>query len=322
MPMNVPNVLQLLDTTQYATWAWNTELALTYLGLWEAVTGTEQDSGKLLRAFTYLKMGLSDRFMSVAKDATSAKELWAMVKDRVQGNAKHYLNNLRFQVASFKYESTDTADSYIGRAKDLLRNLRDAGDQSTTEADIVMIVVNRLPVLYDSLRLVLMMNDSNTVDLNYVLSKLKIEEDRTQKAGESDPLALVAKLIPEEDKKDFTAYMAYAKRQRTEGSADRYRRENIHGQQTRETDSDRNRDKRFPDRQNPNRQQAPYYTAGRSVQRQQDSPRQETRECYNCRKIGHIARDCPDKDRRAYVAAGDRAQDLSQDFDPVLGQQL
>ena len=319
---DIPRLDRLTDAASYSAWAWDMQVALSYVGLWDSVLGIEADTDKNSKALQFIRMHLGSQFRSIAMAATNTMDLWTKLRQRVQGNADQHLLDLKTELADLKFLAADTAETFIERAKELHRRLTDAGDP-TPEKEIVALVIRRLPAQFESMRSAHIMVGSTNMDLDELMTKLRTAEAQTQPEAKN-PLSLLSMQLSQNETNDLLALAAFVKRQKLDvrdshgrfagtpnldrpGERGRIQHQDRRGgydERSGERGRIQHHDQRgsndgrsgergrfqHPDRNEPN-------VGGK----QYDS--RPVRRCWNCYKVGHIASDCTNP--RAMFAVDD-----------------
>jgi hypothetical protein len=133
--------IEVLDTDKYAVWAPQMQLLLMHKGYWKGVTDPAADADLSDKAKGLIGMHVQKQHLGAILAAANAKVAWDQLKDVYQSKSAPRKLQLRRQLNALKQEQNEPVATYVGRARDLARDLRGTGSAVDDEDLAVILVV-------------------------------------------------------------------------------------------------------------------------------------------------------------------------------------
>lgn len=179
-----------LDQDNYATWAKQMKFLLVSKGFWSAVrppAGAAVPADVNDKAVALIGLHVADHHLDMVDNSVSAEACWTSLENlyRARSNARQL--QLRQELNSIKKGAGESVSVYVGRARQLWRDLTACG-VTMTEHEVTQCLLAGLPSEYDILVTVLEIpNQALTMDT--VLPRLLTVEQRSGRVpGETKAL--------------------------------------------------------------------------------------------------------------------------------------
>jgi hypothetical protein len=151
--------IEVLDTDNYAVWAAQMQLLLMHKGLWKGVQDPSADQDLSDKAKGLIGMYVQRQHkLGAILAAANAKVAWDQLKDVYQSKSAPRKLQLRRELNFLKQEQGEPVAKYVGRARNLARDLAGAGS-AVADEDLAMILVAGLNRSFQPLVTVLAMGD-------------------------------------------------------------------------------------------------------------------------------------------------------------------
>jgi hypothetical protein len=150
--------IEVLDTDNYAVWAPQMQLLLMLQGLWKGVQDPSADQDLSDKAKGLIGIYVQRQHLGAILAAANAKVAWDQLKDVYQSKSASRKLQLKRELNSLKQEQGEPVAKYVGRARDLARDLAGTGS-AVADEDLAMILVAGLNQSFEPLVTVLAMGD-------------------------------------------------------------------------------------------------------------------------------------------------------------------
>ena len=124
----------------------------------------------------------SDAFLQAYRDATSAKALWAALRDTYSGQTRARQQLLRRQFNALRLDKGESLEGLASRAR-LLRNQLQAAGRQVPEDELVSAFLAALPEDTYGTMVRVLCSTTVEMDLNAVVNALLPDQERARAAG-------------------------------------------------------------------------------------------------------------------------------------------
>ena len=188
--------LDKLDVDNYATWSSRIRWLLVSKGLWDAVEqGPEPDRVADQKALACIGLAVKDHHLPTLATCNSARAAWTALETTYKAKSVAQRLQLKRQLNTFKKGPGEPVVLYIARAK-ALRDQMAAAGLLVQDEEISTSVLAGLPSEFDVLATVLETSDMK-LDLDMLLGKLLIVEQRTSATAPLDDVAYSSRTAPQ-----------------------------------------------------------------------------------------------------------------------------
>lgn len=192
--------IEPLNGENYAVWSQRMEMLLVHKKLWKGVTQPDVDADRTAEAKALIGLNVSSQYLGQIVVAKNAKEAWDGLEKVFRGKTTARQLQLKRELMTLKQESGEPVAKYVGRAKDLERELLAAGAEVKPQ-DLAMSVITGLSKDFDMLVTVLVAADA-VKSVDEMLPQLQIHEQTERLKASSLDL----------DNKESAAAAAYVAR--------------------------------------------------------------------------------------------------------------
>jgi hypothetical protein len=151
--------IKSLNGENYAMWSQRMEMLLVHKKLWKGVTKPEADADRSVEAKALIGLNVTEQYLGRVVAARNAKQAWDELEKVFRGKTTARKLQLKRELMTFKQESREPVAKYVGRAKDLERELLAAKAKAKPE-DLAMSVITGLSKEFDTLVTVLVVADA------------------------------------------------------------------------------------------------------------------------------------------------------------------
>jgi hypothetical protein len=202
---NVKINIEPLNGENYAVWSQRMEMLLVHKKLWKGVTEPEADADRSIEAKALIGLNVTEQYLGRVVAARNAKQAWDELEKVFRGKTTTRKLQLKKELMTFKQESGEPVAKYVGRTKDLERELLTARAKVKPE-DPAMSVITGLSKEFDTLVTVLVATDA-VKSVDEMFPQLQIHEQTER---------LKASLL-DMDEKESTTAVAYVARKGDSG---------------------------------------------------------------------------------------------------------
>jgi hypothetical protein len=196
-----------LNGENYAVWSQRMEMLLVHKKLWKGVTEPEADADRSVETKVLIRLNVTEQYLGRVVAARNAKQAWDELEKVFKGKTTTQKLQLKRELMTLKQELGEPMAKYVGRAKDLERELLVVGAEVKPE-DLAMSVITGLSKEFDTLVIVLVATNA-VKSIDEMLPQLQIHEQIERLKASSFDL----------DEKESTTAVAYAARKETMGRA-------------------------------------------------------------------------------------------------------
>jgi hypothetical protein len=176
------------------------EMLLVHKKLWKGVTKLEADADRSADAKALIGLNVTEQYLGCVVAARNAEQAWDELEKVFRGKTTAWKLQLKKELMTLKQESGESVAKYVGRAKDLERELLVPGAEVKPE-DLAMSVITGLSKEFDTLVTVLVAIDA-VKSVDEMFPQLQIHEQIERLKASSLDL----------DEKESTIAVAYAAR--------------------------------------------------------------------------------------------------------------
>ena len=266
--------LEPLNDTNYHSWSIKMKSYLITKGIWKGVEDSAGNAEESIKALALITMHVADHLLGALSEAANAGVAWKLLEETFKSKSVARRLQLKREMQNLKMKGDESVTSFVGRARDLFRELKAAGDV-IKEEELAWSVLTGLPSEYDTLVTVLETNNQN-LNLETILPILIVHEQRLEgvEGSKSKEVDKAVAFIASGSKRGFSGG------KRGAGHASRERRSDLKchncGKQGHVM-----RECRSPVRCNKCLKTGHMAAECRGVQT-----------CLKCGKPGHVAKDC------------------------------
>jgi hypothetical protein len=116
--------IEPLNGENYAVWSQRMEMFLVHKKLWKGVTEPEADADRSAEAKALIGLNVTEQYLGRVVAARNAEQAWDDELEKVfRGKTTARKLQLKRELMTLKQESGKHVAKYVGRAKDLEREL-------------------------------------------------------------------------------------------------------------------------------------------------------------------------------------------------------
>ncbi|GKC23722.1 zinc finger, CCHC-type containing protein, partial [Tanacetum coccineum] len=285
----------MLKPTNYSLWAIRMQIILEANGLWEMIEPsetTQSDNKKDKTAIAFLYQSLpEEQLLQITKHKT-AKAIWDALKTRHMGEQRVQqarLQTLKSDFEMLQMKEDETIDTFTGKLTTLANKAASLGhtfEDPTLVRKLLNVVPDKFLQIVASIE---QYSDLDDMTLEEAIGRLKTYEERIRhKKGRQ---------VDNQEKLMFTRHDSRGKNFRGRGRGKhKFSHNNNHEKFREEKKDGETSHKNF---NNNNFRKSNYDTS--------------KLQCYRCRKIGHIAPNCPLKTK-----PNEQSNLVEEDLEPTL----
>jgi hypothetical protein len=204
---NVKISIEPLNGENYAVWSQRMEMFLVHKKMWKGVTEPEANVDRSAKAKALIGLNVTEQYLGRVVAARNAKQAWDELEKVFRGKTTARKLQLKRELMTLKQESGEPVAKYVGRTKDLERELLVVRAEVKPK-DLAMSVITGLSKDFDTLVTVLVAVDA-VKSVDEMLPQLQIHEQTKRLKTSSLDL----------DEKESTTAVAYAARKGGNGKS-------------------------------------------------------------------------------------------------------
>jgi hypothetical protein len=166
--------IEPLNGENYAVWSQRMEMLLVHKKLWKGVTEPEADADRSTEAKVLIGLNVTEQYLGHVVAARNAEQAWDELEKVFKGKTMARKLQLKRELMTLKQESGEPMAKYVGRVKDLERELLATGAEVKPE-DLAMSVITGLSKEFDTLVTILVAID-RVKSVDEMLPQLQIHE--------------------------------------------------------------------------------------------------------------------------------------------------
>jgi hypothetical protein len=197
---NVNISIEPLNGENYAVWSQRMEMLLVHKKLWKGVTKHEADVDRSVEAKALIGLNVTEQYLGRVVAARNAEQAWDELEKVFKGKTTPRKLQLKRQLMTLKQESGEPVAKYVGRAKDLERELL-AAEAEVKPEDLAMSVITGLSKEFDTVTVLVAADAVKSID--EMFPELQIHEQTKR---------LKASLFDLDEKESTTAIADVAKK--------------------------------------------------------------------------------------------------------------
>ena len=185
--------IEVLDQDNYATWAKQMKFLLMSKEFWSAVcpaAGAAVPANINDKAVALIGLHVAPHHLDLVDSSTSAQACWTSLENLYKARSTVRQLQLRQELNGIKKEAGESVSKYLGRARQLWRELTACG-VTMTEQEVVLCVLAGLPSIFDIIVTVLEA-PGQVLTLETILPRLLSVEQRSGRV-EEETKALLSK---------------------------------------------------------------------------------------------------------------------------------
>jgi hypothetical protein len=124
---NVKISIEPLTGENYAVWSQRMEMFLVHKKLWKGVIEPEADADRSTEAKALIGLNVTEQYLERVIAARNAEEAWVELEKVFKGKTTAQKLQLKRELMTLKQKSGEPVAKYVGRTKDLERELLAAG---------------------------------------------------------------------------------------------------------------------------------------------------------------------------------------------------
>jgi hypothetical protein len=150
--------IELLNGENYAVWSQRMEMLLVHKKLWKGVIEPEANADRSAEAKALIGLNVTEQYLGRVVGVRNVEQAWDELEKVFRGKTTARKLQLKRELMTLKQESGEPVAKYVGRVKDLERELLAAGVEVKPE-DLAMSVITGLSKEFDTLVTVLVAAD-------------------------------------------------------------------------------------------------------------------------------------------------------------------
>src|SRR3569833_666161 len=164
-----------LDVENYRTWSSKIKFLLTSKDLWNGVEDPVAQPAQSKKALSIIGLNFEDHHLGSIEECKTAKEAWDLLEKTYKSKTNARKMQLRQELHFLKMKSGEPVTMYVGRAKDLYRDLVATGFELKPD-ELAWSVLAGLPKSFSTLRTILEASESAISSVDAILPKLLVHE--------------------------------------------------------------------------------------------------------------------------------------------------
>ena len=164
-----------LEVDNYKVWSQKMKFLLTARDLWEGVEDPSKHEAQSRKALAIIGLYVENHHLGEIEDCKTAKEAWELLEKTYKSRTNARKMQLRQELHSLKMKSGEPVTVYVGRAKDLYRDLVATGFDMKPE-ELAWSVLAGLPSTFSTLRTILEASEGALSSVDAILPKLLVHE--------------------------------------------------------------------------------------------------------------------------------------------------
>ena len=164
-----------LDVENYRTWSSKIKFLLTSKDLWNGVEDPVAHPAQSKKALSIIGLNVEDHHLGSIEECKTAKEAWDLLEKTYKSKTNARKMQLRQELHSLKMKPGEPVTMYVGRAKDLYRDLVATGFEMKPD-ELAWSVLAGLPKSFSTLRTILEASESAISSVDAILPKLLVHE--------------------------------------------------------------------------------------------------------------------------------------------------
>ncbi|GAQ93030.1 protein with ribonuclease H-like and integrase domains [Klebsormidium nitens] len=164
-----------LDVENYRTWSSKIKFLLTSKDLWNGVKDPVAHPAQSKKALSIIGLNVEDHHLGSIEECKPAKEAWDLLEKTYKSKTNARKMQLRQELHSLKMKSGEPVTMYVGRAKNLYRDLVATGVEMKPD-ELAWSVLAGLPKTFSILRTILEASESAISSVDAILPKLLVHE--------------------------------------------------------------------------------------------------------------------------------------------------
>ena len=173
-----------LTSDNWNTWKTRMQAFLTIKGHW-GDTQNDEDLGRSAVTLAYIRLGVSDYYLSVLDTVTTARNGWRALTGLFNTNNSATRMQLRRELANLRMRADENVEGFLVRANQIRQRLTAAG-VTPTEEELVQPVLAGLPAEFDVV-VSIMETSTDNLTLQVLRTRLLLAEQRIRRTPSRIP---------------------------------------------------------------------------------------------------------------------------------------